>query len=147
MKILLTKFNIYYEKLKVILLENEYFKKVYKQQQPKITLKFNNELLLQGIRNLYIKDLLLQQKTKILSDYEHQQNIQNILLANIDFRHSKEHRNIIRNLEILLDNLAKINDALTQIALTDDEIINEDIRKALDLNTINLILLTKPKRK
>ena len=135
-------FNIYYEKLKVILLENKYLKKVYKQQ-PKII--FNNEILIQGIINLYVKDLLLKQKQRIMIDYENQQQVQQIYLKEPTFNHSQEHRELMRNLENLLDNLAKVNDALSQINLTETDIIENHVKDVLNLITINPVLFKRKK--
>lgn len=131
--------------MKGILLENKYIQKITKKEQSKTKIVFNNQLLIEGVINLYIKDLLQQQKIKIIADYEDQQKIQKILLENTNYTHSIEHRNMIRNLEILLDNLAKINDALTELALTENAVINEHIKKALNIISINSVVLKRKK--
>jgi hypothetical protein len=140
---MIKQFKIYYNKLKVILLENKYLKKVYKQQQPKT--RFNNEILIQGIINLYIKDLLLKQKQRIMLDYENQQQMQQIYLKDPTFNHSQEHRELMRNLENLLDNLAKVNDALSEIILTETDFMEKHVKDVLNLISINPVSFKRKK--
>jgi hypothetical protein len=104
----------------------------------------NEEVIsLKNIHEQRLKDLLLQQKNKIIIEYDNEIKTQKVLAENMQQRHSQEHRDVMRNIEILLNNLHNINDAITSMALIDESILNNHISKVLNLQDIKSIKLKK----
>lgn len=96
---------------------------------------FDDTQLIQGLVILYQQDLLTKLKTSLMAQYDTEIEVQQAMSKNPKYSYSKDHRDVMRNAEILLNNLAKVNNEITNLMLA--QVSLEDyFKKALNLEEI-----------
>lgn len=136
---------------KKVLLENNYLSKLKSKYHNNKHIEiptqdiFNKNLIIQGLSNIYTKDLLQKIKTEIIAQYEDEIVKLKLLSESIKDKHSATHRKVLRNTEKLLSNLSIVNTAIDNITETQSEIVTH-LKEKLMLEQIEAIIIT-PKKK
>lgn len=110
---------------------------------PLKNLKLNavdKQLLVKGICNLYLKQVLTLMKDNTAKRYEEENNKLKLIADSPKEKHSANHMLVLKNTEKLMHNLKIINDAIAETEAAEDN-ISTHVAVALNLEKTSIVKL------